>query len=143
VLGDRYNFHLFLESQRTDAECQSIQQLIEAECLVWSKGSGMQFPQHMSIVWTKEIPSHSVTNSVIMRRKRGNQVWLFSSCQHATKTVSTGSKATKEISLAPTTKLFTSCAKKVSAGEADRGQWPTGLAFQLRNRLPQSIVTIK
>lgn len=58
-----------------------------------------------------------------MNRKRGNQVWLFSSCQHATQTASTSSKPTEEISLALTAKLFTPYAKKVSVRKAGRGQW--------------------
>lgn len=55
--------------------------------------------------------------------KRGNQVWLFSCCQHTTQTASTSSKVTEEINLALTTKLFTINAKKVSVSKVGRGQW--------------------
>lgn len=57
-----------------------------------------------------------------MSRERGNKVGLFSCCQHATQNASTSSKATEEISLALTTKLFTLDAKKVSVRKAGRGQ---------------------
>lgn len=84
---------------------------------------GSCFTHHSSAVWTCEIASYSVTNTVIMSRKRGNQVWLFRCRQHATQTASTSSKATEEISLALTTELFTLYAKKVSVRKAGRGQW--------------------
>lgn len=84
---------------------------------------GSCFTHHSSTVWTSEIASYSVTNTVIMSRERGNQVCLFSCCHHAMQTASTSSKATEEISLALTTKLFTRDAKKVSVRKAGRGQW--------------------
>lgn len=81
------------------------------------------FTHHSSAHRSYEIKSYSVTNTVIMRSKRGIQVWLFSCCQHTMQTASTSSKATEEISLALTTKLFNLHAKKVSVRKAGRGQW--------------------
>lgn len=73
-------------------------------------------------IQTKEIASHSVTSTVIMSRKTGDQVWLFSCCQHAVRPANTGSRATKEISLARAAKLFIAFAKKVSVRKADGEQ---------------------
>lgn len=81
------------------------------------------FTHHSSAQRSYEIESYSVTNTVIMRSKKGIQVWLFSCCQHTMQTASTSSKATEEISLALTTKLFNLHAKKVSVRKAGRGQW--------------------
>lgn len=79
-------------------------------------------------IQTKEITSHSVTSTVIMSGKTGDQVWLFSCCHHAMRAANTGSRATKEISLALAAKLFTPLAKKVSVRKGDREQWHSRLA---------------
>lgn len=78
-----------------------------------------------------------------MSGKRGNQVWLFSSCRHAMKTANTSSKATEEISLALTTKLFTLNAKKVSVRKRVEDIGIVQAGFPWRKHCLRGILTNK
>lgn len=81
------------------------------------------FTHHSKNLFGLRKSHHSLWQTVIMNRKRRNEVCLFSCSQHAMQYASSRSKATEEISLAPTTKLFARHAKKMSVRKASGGQW--------------------